>query len=69
MTVRGARAATTVTFAGAPIVYAFAIPREAPNRALAERFAAFLTSAEGRAILRAQWLDALEQPLVQEAQP
>jgi len=52
VTVRGARAGDSVTFRGAPIVYAVAVPRDAPHRALGERFAAFLLSAEGQAILR-----------------
>lgn len=61
--VRGARAGDSVTFTGAPIVYAFAVPRAAPHPALAERFARFLVSAEGRAILRREGLDALEDPV------
>lgn len=60
ITVRGARAGDSVTFRGAPIVYAFAVPRDAPHRALGERFARFLLSAEGKAILRREGLDALE---------
>lgn len=57
--VRGARGGDTVTFTGKPIVYAFAVPRAAPHPALARRFAAFLVSDEGRAILRREGLDAL----------
>lgn len=60
VTVRGARAGDSVTFVGAPIVYGFGIPREAPHPAVAERFARFLLSADGRAILRREGLDALE---------
>lgn len=63
VTVRGARRGEQVEFRGAPIVYAFAVPREAPHRAVAERFAAFLISVEGRAILRREGLDALEDPV------
>jgi len=62
--VRGRTPRDTVVFRGQPIVYAFSVPREAPHRELAERFAAFLVSAEGRAALRAARLDALEQPVV-----
>ena len=64
ITVRGARAGDSVTFRGAPIVYAFAVPREAPHPEWAARFGAFLLSAEGRAILRREWLDAVEVPVV-----
>ncbi len=64
ITVRGARAGDSVTFRGAPIVYAFAVPRAAPHPALAARFGAFLLSAEGRAILRREWLDAVDVPVV-----
>lgn len=58
VTVRGAGGAAGVTFRGQPIVYAFAVPLAAPHRALGERFAAFLLSDEGRAILRREGLDA-----------
>ena len=67
ITVRGARAGDSVTFRGAPIVYAFAVPREAPHADLAARFAAFLLSVEGRAILRREGLDAVESPVVRGA--
>lgn len=63
VTVRGARAGDSVTFHGAPIVYAFAVPRAPPHPALAARFAAFLRSDEGRAILRREGLDALDAPV------
>ena len=62
VSVRGASGGAPVTFRGQPIVYAFAVPRDAPHRALGERFAAFLLSAEGRAILRREGLDALDAP-------
>lgn len=64
VTVRGAVAGSRVTFTGAPIVYAFAVPREAPQPALAQRFADFLVSSEGKAILRREGLDALDLPEV-----
>jgi molybdate/tungstate transport system substrate-binding protein len=62
VTIRGATAGDSVTFVGRPIVYAFAIPKAAPHPALAERFARFLLSPDGRAILRAAGLDALDVP-------
>ena len=67
ITVRGARAGDSVTFVGAPIVYGFGVPRAAPHPTVAERFARFLLSAEGREILRREGLDALEVPLPQGA--
>jgi molybdate/tungstate transport system substrate-binding protein len=57
--VLGKQPGDTVTMRGAPIVFALSIPVDAPNRAAAERFVAFLISAEGRRILRSQHLDAL----------
>ena len=63
ITVRGARAGDSVTFRGAPIVYALAVPREAPHAELAARFAAFLLSETGRAILRREGLDAVDAPV------
>ena len=48
---------------GEPILYGFSVPREAPRRALAERFAAFLLSADGRRILAREHLDALPAPI------
>lgn len=53
----------TVELRGEPILYAFSVPRDAPHRALAERFAAFLLSADGRRILAREHLDALAQPI------
>lgn len=50
----------SVTFRGEPIAYALAVPRRAPHPALAERFVAFIGSADGRRVLRAQHLDALD---------
>jgi molybdate/tungstate transport system substrate-binding protein len=62
--VRGATARDSVTVRGSPIVYAFALPRGAPHPEVAERFARFLISAEGRAVLRREGLDALDEPVV-----
>jgi ABC-type molybdate transport system substrate-binding protein len=60
VTVRGAAGGSRVTFRGQPIVYAFAVPRDAPHRALGERFANFRLSEVGRRILRREGLDALD---------
>lgn len=62
--VRGARGGESVTFIGQPIVYAFAVPIGAPHPEIAERFARFLVSDEGRAILRREGLNALDVPEV-----
>jgi molybdate/tungstate transport system substrate-binding protein len=63
VTVRGADRGGSVTFRGAPIVYAFAVPRSAPHPELAGRFARFLLSEEGRALLRREGLDAIDEPV------
>ncbi len=69
VSVRGATSGSSVTFVGQPIAYAFAVPREAPHSGLAARLAAFLVSDEGRAILRAEGLDALDTALVSGQRP
>jgi molybdate/tungstate transport system substrate-binding protein len=61
--IRGASRADSVTFRGAPIVYAFAVPRNAPHPELGERFARFLISEEGRDLLQREGLDALDAPV------
>lgn len=63
VTVRGAKVGDSVTFRGAPIIYAYGIPRDAPHPELARRFVRFLRSPDGRAILRREGLDALEVPV------
>jgi molybdate/tungstate transport system substrate-binding protein len=65
VTVRGPTGDSRVTFTGEPIVYAFAVPTAAPQPELAGRFADFLVSTEGKAILRREGLDALELPSVE----
>lgn len=57
--VRG-RGADSVTFHGRPIVYAFSVPTHAPHREVAERFVRWLASPDGRRVLRAQGLAALD---------
>ncbi len=61
--VRG-KGADSVTFRGKPIVYALSIPRGAPHFELAAQFVRYLLSADGRRVLRAEGLDALEAPRV-----
>ena len=68
--VLGKRLGDTLVVQGRPIVFGVSIPRAAPNAALAERFVAYLLSAEGRRILRRSHFDALESPvLVGEGSP
>jgi molybdate/tungstate transport system substrate-binding protein len=62
--VLGKRADDTVTFRGVPILFGASIPVNAPHVKEAERFVAFLLSAEGARILRGQHLDALDYPLL-----
>ena len=62
--VAGRTRGDTVEFRGQPIVYGYSIPVRAPHRAVAERFVAFLASADGRAILRRAGLDVLDTPAV-----
>jgi molybdate/tungstate transport system substrate-binding protein len=61
--VQGKKPADTLTMRGAPILFALSIPVQAENRALAEQFVAFLLSTDGRRIMRAQHLDALDRPI------
>jgi len=53
----------SVTLVGEPILYGFSVPRAAPHKALAEKFAAFLISDAGRRILAREHLDALPTPI------
>ena len=62
--VAGTSQSDSITFRGEPIVYALSIPTDAPHRALAERFVAFLLSPDGARILRAARLDVLERPML-----
>jgi molybdate/tungstate transport system substrate-binding protein len=52
----------SVTFRGEPIAYALAVPRAAPQPEAAARLRAWLLSVDGRRVMRAQALDALETP-------
>ncbi|MGH8735690.1 MAG: substrate-binding domain-containing protein, partial [Burkholderiales bacterium] len=60
----GRRPGDSLTLRGEPIVYALSIPRRAAHPRLAERFLMFLMSDDGRRILRASYLDALESAVV-----
>jgi len=53
----------SATFTGSPIVYALSVPKAAPHRAAGERLAAFLVSAEGRNLMHAAHVDALDHAL------
>jgi molybdate/tungstate transport system substrate-binding protein len=53
----------SATFTGSPIVYALSVPRRAPHPAVAERLAAFLLSADGRGMMRAAHVDAIDHVL------
>lgn len=60
--VLGKRAGDTVIMRGAPVLFAFTIPMQAENRALAERFVEYVISPAGRRILRSRHLDVLDHP-------
>ena len=60
----GGRPGDSITMRGEPIVYALSIPRRAAHPRLAEQFVMFLMSEDGRRILRAQYLDALDSAVV-----
>ena len=60
----GHRPGDSLTIRGEPIVYALSIPRRAEHAALAEAFVRFLLSDDGRRILRANHLDALDSAVV-----
>ena len=62
--VLGKRRGDTITVRGRPILFGVSIPRASANAALAERFVAYLLSAEGRRILRRTRFDALETPIL-----
>ena len=59
--VQGAAPGDTIELHGAPIRYAFSIPLQAPHRAVAERFAAFLSAADGRRALESAFLPTLPE--------
>src|ERR1019366_8068941 len=61
--VLGNRRGDTLTMRGAPILFALTIPVQAENRALADRFVAYLLSADGRRGLSSPHLDALDRAI------
>ena len=62
--VLGKRAGDTLTIRGTAILFGAAIPLNAPHAKDAEKFVAFLLSADGSRILKSQHVDALEKPLL-----
>lgn len=60
--VKGAGAEST-TFTGSPIVYALSVPLGAPHPSAARQFVAFILSADGRRLMRAAHVDALDRAL------
>jgi molybdate/tungstate transport system substrate-binding protein len=67
--VLGKRPGDTLTVRGAPILFAVSSARAAPHAAAAKEFIAYLLSAEGQRILRAQHFDALPRPIVVGTRP
>ena len=61
--VRVASGRDTITRRGAPILYGVSVPRNAPHGPAGARFVAFLLGADGRRILAAAKLDALDMPV------
>lgn len=62
--VLGSTVADTLELRGVPIRYGVTIPREAPQPARAVAFLRFLLSTDGTRVLRQEYLDALDAPLV-----
>jgi molybdate/tungstate transport system substrate-binding protein len=58
--VTGRTPGDSIVFHGEPIVYGFSVPMHPPHPRLAERFAVFLLSEQGRRILRREHLDAFD---------
>jgi molybdate/tungstate transport system substrate-binding protein len=56
-------AGDSVTFVGAPILYALSIPRNAPDPEAALRLAAFMLSPDGRRMMHEAHVDALDHAL------
>ena len=53
----------TITVRGAPILFAVTVSSQAPHATLGAQFVSFLLSADGRRILHAHHLDALDAPV------
>jgi molybdate/tungstate transport system substrate-binding protein len=60
----GRKPGDSLSMRGEPIVYALSIPRRASHPRLAEQFVMFLMSDDGRRVLRASHLDALDAAVV-----
>ena len=60
--VAGASPGDTIEIIGAPISYGLSIPVAAPHPDLAATFVAFLLGTDGRRIMRAAHLDAVDDP-------
>jgi molybdate/tungstate transport system substrate-binding protein len=60
--VRISQGRDTVVRTGAPILYGASVPRAAPHHDAGVRALAFLLGADGRALLRARAVDALDSP-------
>ena len=61
--VRVASGRDSITRRGAPILYGVSVPRNAPHGEAGRRFVAFLLGANGRRVLAAAGLDALDAPV------
>ena len=57
------RSGDSVTFVGTPILYALSVPRGAQNPQAAARLVSFMLSPEGRRMMRAAHVDALDHAL------
>ena len=62
--VQGKTPNDSIIFTGRPILFAVSILNSARSETLAERFVAFLLSADGQRILRSQSFDALSSPVL-----
>ncbi|MFP5354568.1 MAG: extracellular solute-binding protein [Gemmatimonadota bacterium] len=62
--VLGAEVGDTIEMRGIPIRYGLTIPVSAPHVARAGAFVRFLLSPDGRQVLRGEYLDALDAPVV-----
>jgi molybdate/tungstate transport system substrate-binding protein len=62
--VLGAAVGDTIEMRGVPIRYGLTIPTAAPHAARAAALARFLLSPDGRRVLRDEYLDALDVPVV-----
>jgi molybdate/tungstate transport system substrate-binding protein len=52
----------TVVRTGAPILYAISVPKNAPHGSIGEDFVRFLLGKEGREMLKARFVDAVDHP-------